>query len=331
MASGLETETMRQTAVRLGNGQLFGAPVEGQLGMRMMDKSAGHATTWMPIPVGALADAADGARVATGVLADTAGGVALSAYNGRGHGGPTIELRLDHVAPPAQDAGALIATARVLHEAGGAAYVTAEVRDDTDRIVARATGHYLLLSRGSQPVAALPAPAGNAPAGNGAGTNASGSNGAGTNASGSNGAGTNGSVGYGAGELDGFAPGSADELFRALGPAGGDPAVWSLAAAERLANGRGDVHGGILLAIGQLAQQRFQLADSAGMARPRPLSTQAEYLRPVPADGAELTCRTEYVRRGRAFRTVRCQLVRSDGRVAAVVSGLWSSADSAIR
>jgi len=321
MASGLETETMRQTAVRLGNGQLFGAPVEGQLGMRMMDKSAGHATTWMPIPVGALADAADGARVATGVLADTAGGVALSAYNGRGHGGPTIELRLDHVAPPAQDAGALIATARVLHEAGGAAYVTAEVTDDTDRMVARATGHYLLLSRGSQPVAALPAPAGNAPAGNGAGTNASGSNGAGTN----------GSVGYGAGELDGFAPGSADELFRALGPAGGDPAVWSLAAAERLANGRGDVHGGILLAIGQLAQQRFQLADSAGMARPRPLSTQAEYLRPVPADGAELTCRTEYVRRGRAFRTVRCQLVRSDGRVAAVVSGLWSSADSAIR
>lgn len=56
-----------------------------------------------------------------------------------------------------------------------------------------------------------------------------------------------------------------------------------------------------------------------------PLTVQAQYLLPAPAQGAELTCRTSYVRRGRAFSTVRTELVRPDGRIATLVTGLWSA------
>lgn len=267
MTSGVETEPVRTI-----NGHLFGAPVEGQLGMRLVELSAGRSLARVPIP---WAEGPAGLALARTVLVDTAGGVALAAYRGRGHGGPTIELRLDHVAPPAPHASALVAEARVRHEVGGAAFLSGEIRDDTGGVVAVASGHFLLLSRGAK-----------------------------------------------------FDPervrrperGADGALFRALRPAEGDPGRWPLRAERALANGRGDVHGGVLLAIGEVAQRRFQAGEAGELL---PLRVAADYLRPVPADGGELLCRTEYVRRGRTVRTLRSELVRSDGQVATVINGAW--------
>lgn len=296
MASGLETETQWRAAARLSNQRLVEAPVEGQLGMSVDEMSPAGVRTRMPIPVGELAEAGGGLAVATSVLADTAAGIAFSAH--RGHGGPTIELRLDHVSAPTEQARWLIAEASVLHEVAGAAYLAATVRDDTGQEVARATGHFLL-TRGSLGAGPPPLPDSSA---------------------------------VESPELGGPAartlPGRADELFRALAP-GGDPADWVLSASEWLANARYDVHGGVLLAIGQLAQHRFQEADGAALAL-TPLRIETDYLRPVPVDGGELRCRTAYVRRGRAFRSVRSELIRADGQLATVVNGLWSSVEGPI-
>jgi len=294
MTSGVETGARWRTAARLSNQRLVEAPVEGQLGMSVDEMSPAGVRTRMPIPVGELAEAGGGLEVATSVLADTAAGVALSAY--QGHGGPTIELRLDHVAAPTERARWLIAEASVRHEVAGAAYLAAMVRDDTGSEVARATGHFLL-ARGSRGVAPPPLP---------------------------------NSSSVAPSEHGGPATKTmSDGLFRALVP-GADPADWALPASEWLANARYDVHGGVLLAIGQLAQRRIQEADGTG-AELTPLRIETDYLRPVPADGGELRCRTAYVRRGRSFCTLRSELARADGKLAAVVNGLWSSAGGSIR
>jgi len=81
--------------------------------------------TRMPIPVGELADAGGGLEVATSVLAHRRGYRPLRAP---GSCGPTIELRLDHVSAPTEQARWLIAEASVLHEVAGAAYLAATVQ-----------------------------------------------------------------------------------------------------------------------------------------------------------------------------------------------------------
>jgi uncharacterized protein (TIGR00369 family) len=125
-------------------------------------------------------------------------------------------------------------------------------------------------------------------------------------------------------EPDGVVLKRPDELLAALAPGAGTPAEWPVSAIRQLANPRGQVHGGVLMAIGQLAQRRLQRADLDEPAALLPLSVGVEYLRPASADGSELLCRTEYVRRGRRFRTLRTELVRPDGRIAAIATGLWS-------
>lgn len=111
--------------------------------------SEGRGSAWLPIPAGELAERVGGLTVATNVLADTVGGAALAAYRGRGYGGPTIELCLDHVAAPSGAATVLVAEAEVLHEVGGAACLAGEVRDNTGVVVARISGHFPLLSNGA--------------------------------------------------------------------------------------------------------------------------------------------------------------------------------------
>jgi uncharacterized protein (TIGR00369 family) len=80
-----------------------------------------------------------------------------------------------------------------------------------------------------------------------------------------------------------------------------------------LANPRGTVHGGVVLALGCYAQDLL----------PGPVTTTlsiaVDYLRPLPLTGA-VTCRTEPVRSGRRFRTLRSELLLDDGRTAAVVT-----------
>jgi uncharacterized protein (TIGR00369 family) len=295
MASGLETGTTVRTAAWQETGWLLSGPVEGRLGMRVTALSPEGSRLRIPIPPDSPASegsSSPGLVLALNVLADTAGGLALSACQGTGVGGPTIELRLDHVAAPADGASWLIGEGALQHEAGGAGYLSISVSDDTGRVLVRAVGHYLLSRRHT----ARPSAPDQAAATAGA------------------------ELGCPADEV-----GQPDVLLRALAPAGDDPAHWALPAAAELANPRQDVHGGALLTIGHLAQQRFVHADTAAGESMTPLSLQAQYLLPVPADDSELRCRTEYVRRGRTFRTVRSELVRPDGRVATVVSGLWSA------
>jgi acyl-coenzyme A thioesterase PaaI-like protein len=289
MASGLETETELTTSSWRDGGRLVSGPIEGRLGMLVTELSPAGSRSRLPIP----AEDPDGERaglaLAINVLADTAGGLALSAHVGGGDGGPTIELRLDHAARPAEGASWLFAEAELLHEAGGAGYLSIAVTDDTGRSVVRSAGHYLLRRRKPRQADA-PGPE------------------------------LDGELGCPRDEV-----GVPDALLRALAPTGGNPEVWHLLAAEQLANPRGDVHGGALLTIGELAQRRFLAGGAGAEDRMTPLTLQAQYLLPAPARGAELTCRTSYVRRGRAFSTVRTELVRPDGRIATLVTGLWSA------
>jgi uncharacterized protein (TIGR00369 family) len=305
MASGLETETEPRTSSWRDGGWLLPGPIEGRLGLLVTELSPAGSRSRMPIP----AEDPDGVRaglaLAVNVLADTAGGLALSAYRGGGDGGPTIELRLDHVARPADGASWLFAEAAVLHEAGGAGYLSIALTDDTGCSIARSAGHYLLRARRSK----LPDPETTERPGERATER----------------------VGERVGELDAEPGCPSDEvgvpdaLLRALAPTGDDPEVWCLPAAKELANPRGDVHGGALLTIGELAQWRFLAETATAGHGVTPLTLQAQYLLPAPARGDELTCRTSYVRRGRAFSTVRTELVRPDGRIATLVTGLWSA------
>lgn len=290
MASGLNT-TGRTVAEQVGD-RLRNTPVEGGFGLRMSELGADGGRLRLPIPLGepdrdGRPDSV-GVAVALDVLADTAGGVTVSTCLGKGIGSPTIELRIDHVAPPAEDAGWMVAHSTVSHEVAGAGYATALVHDDTGRLLARASGYYVVATPettlGERPSPDRPAPAF-----------------------------------AGVGPNDG--PGA---LLAALTPSGDDPAEWSLPAAPALANLRGHVHGGVLMALGELAQRRLQLTDLSRDVVPRLLTVRAEYLRPAPVDGTALRCRTGYVRRGRRFRTLRSELVRADGRVATIVTGLWS-------
>lgn len=292
-------DTTGGTAAEVASRRLMATSVEGCLGAYVTEFGDNAAQLRMPIPRGDLARGGVGDAVALNVIADTAGGLAISAYRAAGLSGPTIELRVDHVAPSADDAGWLIAESTVSHEVAQAGHATVVVRDDTDRVLARAQGHYVLPVLGAAP---------DWP--------------------------TEGAVA----EL-----GRPDALLAALGHGGSDPANWTVRTTSALANPRGQVHGGILLAMGQLAQLRVQAphlrapdfdardlrspglgAELGGPALPRPMSLQVEYLRPVPTDGSEASCQTGYVRRGRRFRTLRTELVRADGRVATIVTGLWS-------
>ena len=297
------------TAAELASRRLMATAVEGCLGAYVSELGDNTAQLRMPIPRGDLARGGVGGAVSLNVIADTAGGLAICAYRAAELSGPTIELRVDRVAPPADDAGWLIADSTVSHEVAQAGYATVVVRDDTNRVLARAQGHYVL------PELAAAA---------------------------------DWSIGGGVAEL-----GRPDALLAALRPGGSDPASWTVRSTMAMANPRAQVHGGILLAMGQLAQLRLQAPDCGtpdlaapdlggadlgasdlgaaldgaaldGAAMPSPMSVQVEYLRPVPTDGSEVSCRTSYVRRGRRFRTLRTELVRADGRVATIVTGLWS-------
>lgn len=91
-----------------------------------------------------------------------------------------------------------------------------------------------------------------------------------------------------------------------------------------LANIRGHIHGGTMITLADLVQRDVRAADRSGDAGASgALSMQVDFLRPAACDGTPLACRTEYVRRGRRFSTLRTELVRPDGRPAAIATGLW--------
>src|SRR3954463_12366347 len=110
------------TAAELASRRLMATAVEGCLGAYVSELGDNTAQLRMPIPRGDLARGGVGGAVSLNVIADTAGGLAICAYRAAALSGPTIELRVDRVAPPADDAGWLIADSTVSHEVAQAGY-----------------------------------------------------------------------------------------------------------------------------------------------------------------------------------------------------------------
>ncbi|MFI7670720.1 hotdog domain-containing protein [Nocardia sp. NPDC049526] len=82
-------------------------------------------------------------------------------------------------------------------------------------------------------------------------------------------------------------------------------------------NSRGVVHGGVVMALAQLAQERCHRAPGATL---RPLGLSVSYLRPAPGEDF-LRFRSAYVRKGRRLWTLRTEVLRPDGVVVAVAIG----------
>jgi acyl-coenzyme A thioesterase PaaI-like protein len=107
-------------------------------------------------------------------------------------------------------------------------------------------------------------------------------------------------------------PEAVDELVRRAPRAGSEVRV---PLDRSLANLRGTVHGGVVLALGVLVQDRP--GDPACRLR----SATCAYLRPLPLAG-EVVGRLSTVRDGRRFRTLRTELLLPDGRTGAVVTAI---------
>ncbi|MET0190887.1 MAG: PaaI family thioesterase, partial [Pseudonocardia sediminis] len=92
-------------------------------------------------------------------------------------------------------------------------------------------------------------------------------------------------------------------------------------------NLNGTTHGAVLAGLAQGAQSVFLAGRGpvAGGGRARPLSVTVDYLRPAQVD-VPLRARTEQVRDGRRFWTLRTELLLPDGRPAARITGngIWT-------
>jgi acyl-coenzyme A thioesterase PaaI-like protein len=91
--------------------------------------------------------------------------------------------------------------------------------------------------------------------------------------------------------------------------AGADGSMATARLCDRMENGLGTVHGGVLTAMADLAQE--SLRDGHGAARP--LSLTVEFLRPVHLDTEVVELHSAFARRGRRFWTVRTEMRRPDG------------------
>ena len=89
-----------------------------------------------------------------------------------------------------------------------------------------------------------------------------------------------------------------------------------VAVDHTMANSRGTVHGGVLTGIALTAQDMFR-----GVAARQSLSVAVRFFRPVEPGLGQLECRSEFVGRGRTFRTARTRLLRQDGTVVMEATG----------
>jgi uncharacterized protein (TIGR00369 family) len=103
----------------------------------------------------------------------------------------------------------------------------------------------------------------------------------------------------------------------AVRPESADAAVASAVLVDGMVNPKGTVHGGVLAALADAAQEAFR--DRAGTTRP--LSLTVEYLRPALVADRLLSCHSSFVRRGRRFVTVRTEIRRPDGAVVVQATG----------
>ena len=222
-------------------------------------------------------------------LADTAIGISVLTSFPVPTGGSTLEMRIDRGLPLGPGAASLRieSTSDYLGRAHGRGQAT--FTDDTGMVVAYGVA-----------TMAVSEEEGGRPAGAG-GERAGGSDGR--------------SAGEGGGAVG--AAGLFDPVALAASDAwqSDDPSEVLLPLDATMSNPRRQVHGGVLLAIADLAQRRLHPAG-AGV-----ITTSIEYIRPAPSEG-QLRITSTTLRSGRRFSTVRSELRRPDGKVAAVATGI---------
>ena len=85
-----------------------------------------------------------------------------------------------------------------------------------------------------------------------------------------------------------------------------------------MSNSGGIVHGGVLMSLAHAAQDAFERTLDG---KSRRIRFAVDYLRPVPPRGELRMCST-LERGGRKLRSIRTELVREDGKVVAVATGI---------
>ncbi|HTK64434.1 MAG TPA: PaaI family thioesterase [Pseudonocardia sp.] len=282
-----ETAERMREIIRLTDERMALAPVEGALGLVMDDLDSSSLRLGGSVPLNDGRPDPVAMTALICVLTDTAAGLASALGRPYGDGGATVELRIDHLAPVHPDVRRLHADARQIHVGSGVALAEATLCDDRGAVLARAHGHFAHIP-GNWSFPPEDSP--HVP----------------------------GKPLFGPAEL-----GAALTLDPAT-----DPLERTVALPEVLANPRRQIHGGVVVALAELAQRQVrEAATSPGAAPPRLLSISVDYLRPADCDGSTVICRSEYTRHGKRFSTLRTELVRPDGRVAAIATGLWSAVD----
>lgn len=225
------------------------------------------------------------------LLADSGVGYAVHHAARLDAGAPTLDLRIDHVDPPAPDAREVRAAIELLHLDDEVGLGRAELRDDRGTLLAHAVATMAMTA-----VPAVPGGLGRVPP-----------------------------AGTGSGERDfrdGLPPFDPARLDPAALPSvhGGALAFTPGPSATNL---NGVTYGAVLAVLAQAAQTRFLAGRGTGV---RVLSQTVDYLRPAPID-VELRAHTEDVRAGRRFWTLRTELRDPEGRVVvrAVGNGTWAA------
>lgn len=290
------------------------APVETGLGMRPAPDAA-HGRARIQAPIGPGVRTADGALapVLPALLADSGIGYLVCSTAKLAAGAPTLDLRLDLVRSPAPEARWLTADLTLLHLDDEIGVGRAEMRDDTGVLVAHSVVTMAL--------SGVPARPGGLATGDGPVD--------------PDARGTRDGSAAEAGESDfrsALPPFDASRLDPAaleVRDAGGDVLF---TPGPSTANLNGTTHGAVLSGFAAAAQaSHLRRGDGAAtLGGPvRPLSLTVEFLRPVQVD-ATLRARSETIRDGRRFWSVRTELLLPDGRpaVRAVGGGLRASGGS---
>lgn len=85
---------------------------------------------------------------------------------------------------------------------------------------------------------------------------------------------------------------------------------------DTMVNSRGNIHGGLLVGMSMSVQGAF-LGDDLWQG----LTFTTQFLRPAVPESGPLETHTEFVRRGRTFRTVRTRFLRPDGAILLEATG----------
>ncbi|MFP5020608.1 acyl-CoA thioesterase domain-containing protein [Pseudonocardia phyllosphaerae] len=288
-------------------GRVRNAPVERGLGMRPApDAGPDRVRVRAPLTDAVLLPGGAVAPVLPATLADSGIGFLVVSRGRLAAGAPTVDLRLDLAGTPAADSEWLTADLALLHLDDRIGLGRAEMRDDAGTLVAHAMVTMTLTGVPDRPgglaaagrAADSATPAASGPASDG-----------------------HPDDDFRA-ELPPFDPTALRPEALRIDPETGDALYTPGVGATNL---NGTTHGAVLSGFAQAAQVAY--LDRHGAAGTRPLSLTVDFLRPVQVDD-ELRARTEVVRDGRRFWTLRTELLLPDGRAAvrAVGAGLRTPA-----